>query len=55
MLLPGTTTPLIYPYFFVNLETQGVAGVAKWIAILFVGFIALGHIFYGIDKIIKKS
>ena len=47
--------PYIYPYFFLNLETQGVAGVAKWVAILFVGFIALGYIFYGIDKLIKSK
>ena len=47
--------PYIYPYFFLNLETQGVAGVAKWVAILFAGFIALGFIFYGIDKIVKSK
>lgn len=47
--------PYIYPYFFLNLETQGVAGVAKWVAILFVGFIALGYIFYGIDKLVKSK
>ena len=47
--------PYIYPYFFLNLETQGVAGVTKWVAILFVGFIALGYIFYGIDKAIKSK
>ena len=45
--------PYIYPYFFLNLETQGVAGAAKWVAMLFVGFITLGYIFYGIDKMIK--
>lgn len=55
VLLPGTTTPLIYPYFFVNLETQGVAGVAKWIAILLTAFVAVGFIFFGIDKIGKKK
>ena len=47
--------PYIYPYFFLNLETQGVAGAAKWVAMLFVGFIALGYIFYGIDKLIKSK
>ena len=47
--------PYIYPYFFLNLETQGAAGVAKWIVILFAGFIALGYIFYGIDKLIKSK
>lgn len=47
--------PYLYPYFFLNLDTLGVSGVAKWVAILFVGFIALGYIFYGIDKIIKSK
>ena len=47
--------PYLYPYFFLNLDNLGVAGVAKWIAILFVGFIALGYIFYGIDKAIKSK
>ena len=47
--------PYIYPYFFLNLETQGVAGVVKWVAILFAGFIALGYVFYGIDKIVKTK
>ena len=47
--------PYLYPYFFLNLDNLGVAGVAKWVAILFVGFIALGYIFYGIDKAIKSK
>ena len=47
--------PYLYPYFFLNLDTLGVSGVAKWVAILCVGFIALGYIFYGIDKIIKSK
>ena len=55
ILIPGTKTPLIYPYFFVNLETQGVAGVAKWAALLFVAFMAAGFVFYGIDKLLKGS
>ena len=55
ILIPGTTTPLIYPYFFVNLETQGVAGVAKWVVILLVAFMALGFVFYGIDKVLQRK
>ncbi len=47
--------PYLYPYFFLNLDNLGVAGVAKWVAILFVGFIALGYVFYGIDKLIKSE
>ena len=55
ILIPGSTTPLIYPYFFVNLETQGVTGVLKWILILLVGFIAVGYLFYGLDRLGKKK
>ena len=55
ILIPGTETPLIYPYFFVNLETQGVAGVAKWIVILLSAFVVVGFVFFGIDKIGKKK
>jgi hypothetical protein len=47
--------PYIYPYFFLNLETQGIAGVTKWVVILFTGFIVLGYLFYGIDKIVKSK
>ena len=55
ILIPGTETPLIYPYFFVNLETEGVAGVAKWIVILLSAFVVVGFVFFGIDKLGKKK
>lgn len=55
ILIPTTTTPLIYPYFFVNLETLGVPGVLMWVAILAVAFMAVGYLFYGLDRITKKS
>lgn len=55
ILIPGTTTPLIYPYFFVNLETQGIGGVIKWIVILLTAFVAVGYLFFGIDKLGKKK
>ena len=54
ILIPTTTTPLIYPYFFINIETQGL-GVLLWIAILFVAFIAVGFLFFGLDKISRKN
>lgn len=47
--------PYIYPYFFLNIATQGITGVVKWVMILFAGFIVLGYIFYGIDKIIESK
>ena len=55
LLIPGTETPLIYPYFFVNLETQGVGGVAKWVVILLAAFVVVGFVFFGLDKIGKKK
>ena len=55
ILIPTSTTPLIYPYFFVNLDKQGVGGVLMWIGILFVAFIAVGFLFFGLDRIGKKK
>ena len=55
VLIPNTTTPLIYPYFFVNLDTQGVSGVLMWIGILAAAFAAVGYLFVGLDRLGKKS
>ena len=55
ILIPGSTTPLIYPYPFVNIETQSVPGVLMWIAILAVVFVAVGFLFYGLDRLGKKK
>jgi amino acid transporter len=50
-----SSVPYIYPYFFLDLEKQGLPGVLKWIVILLVGFIALGYIMYGLDRITRKK
>ena len=55
ILIPTTTTPLIYPYFFVNLDTQGVGGVLMWIGILAVAFVLVGYLFLGLDRLGKKK
>ena len=55
ILIPTTTPPLIYPYFFVNLDTQGVSGVLMWIGILSVAFVVVGYLFFGLDKLSKKK
>ena len=55
ILIPTTQTPLIYPYFFVNLDTQGIDGVLMWIGILSAAFVAVGFAFLGLDKIGKKN
>ena len=53
--IPMSTTPLIYPYFFVNIDKQGVPGVLMWIGILAAAFVAVGFIFFGLDKLGKKK
>ena len=55
ILIPTTTTPLIYPYFFVNLDKLGVPGVLMWIGILAAAFVAVGFVFFGLDRIGKKK
>jgi hypothetical protein len=55
VFIPGTTTPLIYPYFFVNLDTQGIPGVLMWIGILSAAFIAVGFLFFGLDRLGKRN
>lgn len=55
ILIPTTTTPLIYPYFFVNLDTRGIGGVLMWIGILSVAFVLVGFLFFGLDKLGKKK
>ena len=52
--IPNSTTPLIYPYFFLNIDTQGPK-VILWMFALLVGFVALGYGFYGLDKIKLKN
>ena len=54
-ILTPTGATLIYPYFFVNLETQGVPGVLMWIGILSAAFIAIGFAFFGLDRIGKEK
>lgn len=50
-----SSVPYIYPYFFLDLDKQGIDGVLIWIGILFVGFVALGYAMYGIDRISRKK
>ena len=54
ILTPTGTGILIYPYFFVDLDKQGVTGVLMWVAILAVVFIAVGFGFFGLDRLGKK-
>lgn len=51
----GSNATLIYPYFFLNLETQGIGGVAMWLGILFVAIIIMGFLFFGLDRLPGKK
>ena len=55
IFIPTTTTPLIYPYFFVNLDTQGATGVLMWFGVLAAAFVAVGFAFFGLDRLGKKK
>ena len=55
ILISTGTTPLIYPYFFVNLDTQGATGVLMWVGIFAAAFISVGYLFFGLDRIGKKN
>ena len=54
ILIPTTETPLIYPYFFVNLDNLGAGGVLGWIGILSAAFVAVGFVFLGLDILLKR-
>ena len=55
ILIPTSTTPLIYPYFFLNLDTQGVTGVLMWLGILGLVFVVTGFLFFGLDRLGKRK
>ena len=46
---------IIYPYFFLNIDTYGVGGVCLWILGLGAVFIGVGFIFMGLDKVLCKK
>ncbi|MGO3146924.1 MAG: Pr6Pr family membrane protein [Leucobacter sp.] len=41
-----------YPYPFLNVELHGIGGVAFWIGGLTLGLIAIGYIYFGVDRLI---
>ena len=42
--------PLIYPYFFLNYDELGIAGLIMWAAIIVAVLVAEGYLFYFLDK-----
>ncbi len=50
-VLNGATGVLLYPYFFLDVATLGVAKVVMWIGILTAAFVAFGYIIYLLDNV----
>lgn len=46
---------VIYPYFFLNIDKQGVPGVVSWCIALALGFIFVGFLFAMVDRLVKTS
>lgn len=44
-----------YPYFFVNLDTLGYAGLVKWFFIVMAAFVVLALIWYWLDHFLAKK
>ena len=44
----------VWPYFFLDMDALGVGGFFRWIGILFVAFMGMTYIFYGLDKLWKR-
>ena len=44
-----------YPYFFLNVDEIGWGGLAKWVGILMIGFVAVGYLLVGLDRLPKKK
>ena len=42
------------PYFFLDIEQVGAAGLLKWIIIVFGAFGAFGLVYVTVDKILSK-
>ena len=54
ILIPTTETPLIYPYPFLNIDKLGW-GVLTWVLLLLVAFVAVGYIFFGLDRLGREK
>lgn len=46
--------PLIYPYFFLDYEELGAGGLFMWVAIISLTFLAMGYVFYFLDRVIFR-
>ena len=50
---PASTTPLMYPCFFVNPDKQGIPGVLMWIGVI--AFVSIGFLLFGLHEIERSK
>ena len=57
MYMGGGTTGDItrYPYTFLDPGIMGVGGVALFCGGMFVGFVVLGYLIYGLDRLLART
>ena len=51
----GTTVAILYPYFFLNIDSLGWQAFAMWMAILLVALLLLGYTLYGLDRLLCRK
>lgn len=51
LILGNNSGKLLYPYFFLDINTLGFGGFIMWVSILVVIFVALGYLLYFFDNI----
>ena len=52
--IPGIEkhTSVIYPYFFLNIKSQGIPKVVMWVSVMLAVYIVAGYLMYIIDHIV---
>lgn len=51
VIIGSNTNALLYPYFFLDINTLGVSGFMLWLMILIAIFIAIGYVLYFCDNL----
>lgn len=50
----GRSAAVVYPYYFLDLQTLGWGGFLRWMGILLAGFLALGYFLCLLDQLTAK-
>ncbi len=55
MILGAVIPNFEYPYFFLDVNNLGYGGVAVWVTILVIIFIALGYVLWLFNRLVKEN